>query len=182
MPKIMLTKLGSAERQLTEAIHLFFEERDPLAIHTLAGAAGRVTADLMKARGLPSLLRNGAMIVPERRAEVMAEMFAPENFLKHADRDPEATLEFNPEVTAFFIFAAVIELESLTQQQFLAGSLFKTWFFVNYPDTLADVPENAASKATAERHRASGLTLEKAKFLQLLKHPPSMEGPAPSAP
>jgi hypothetical protein len=34
-----LSKLEAAERQLREAIFLFFERRDPVAIHSLTGAA-----------------------------------------------------------------------------------------------------------------------------------------------
>src|SRR2546429_9251275 len=99
--KIPITKLDAAERQLREATMLLFEGRDPIAIHTLASAASQVTADLLEAKGLKSILRSGGMIKAERRREVLKVMASPENFFKHAERDASKTLEVNPEFTPF---------------------------------------------------------------------------------
>jgi hypothetical protein len=47
-----IAKLDAAERQLTAAIRLFFQEGDSLAVHTLACAAHDVLQSLMRHRGL----------------------------------------------------------------------------------------------------------------------------------
>jgi hypothetical protein len=43
--KITVTKIGAARSQLIEAIHLFFEDRDPVSIHTLLGASLQILND-----------------------------------------------------------------------------------------------------------------------------------------
>jgi hypothetical protein len=37
--KIVIPKIGAARRQLLEAINLFFEERDPVSVHTRVSAS-----------------------------------------------------------------------------------------------------------------------------------------------
>lgn len=49
--EIFVSKLAAAERQLREATRMFFDERDELAIHSVASAAYRLIADLKKKRG-----------------------------------------------------------------------------------------------------------------------------------
>ena len=50
--KVYVLKLVAAERQLREAIRMFFEQRDELAIHTVASAAYRILRDMKEKRGL----------------------------------------------------------------------------------------------------------------------------------
>ena len=39
----------------------------------------------------------------------------PQNFFKHANRDPEDSLDFNPDVTPFFIIDAVQKYQKLPE-------------------------------------------------------------------
>jgi len=50
-PKLYVTKLAAAQRQLRAAIRMYFSREDELAIHTVASAAYRLIADLKKHRG-----------------------------------------------------------------------------------------------------------------------------------
>ena len=50
--KVYVLKLVAAERQLREAIRMFFEQRDELAIHTVASAAYRILRDMKENRGI----------------------------------------------------------------------------------------------------------------------------------
>jgi hypothetical protein len=50
-----MTKLQAAERQLRVAIRLFFERRDPIAVHTLATAAQDVLRRLAKPHGFKGI-------------------------------------------------------------------------------------------------------------------------------
>lgn len=54
---MQITKIGAARSQLTEAINSFFEERDPVSIHTLIGAALQILND-----PLATLMRFGITI------------------------------------------------------------------------------------------------------------------------
>lgn len=56
-----------------------------------------------------------------------------ENFFKHADRDPDSLLDFNPEATEVFILDAVVTYESLTQEIAPILSTFKAWIFLQEP-------------------------------------------------
>jgi hypothetical protein len=78
-------KIDAARRQLDEAIRLWMEGRDPLAIHTLTMAAFGVLYDVAEHQGL--LREDDPLILllsrlGHRRFRRLA------NFLKHADKDP----------------------------------------------------------------------------------------------
>ncbi len=53
-----VNKIEAARRQLVEAITLFFERRDPIAIHTLIGASHQILYDLAKGKGDTSIFKD----------------------------------------------------------------------------------------------------------------------------
>ena len=89
---IRLSKIEVAERQLREAIRLFAEGRDPVAVRTVAGAAHQVLSDLTKTRGFGSFIKDSPSLRPEKKSEWIGMVNSEQNFFKHADRDPEAVL------------------------------------------------------------------------------------------
>src|SRR3989442_1153367 len=102
-----VTKLDAARRQLREAVRMFFEERDGLAAHTVTAAAHQLLHDMLAKAGQDgSFLRGGRMIRPRCRTEFKTLVSKSENFLKHADRDPEEVLEFRPSLTKYFLLDA----------------------------------------------------------------------------
>lgn len=139
-----IPKLEGAERQLSEAITLYFERRDPVAIHTLSAAAHQVIYDLALKKGIKaSLLKDGLYIRPEKKKEVSRKVAAAENFLKHADKDPDAVLEFNPGTTVYFIVDA-IQLHNQVAGKYLpSGQIFLIHFLQKNPDVFE--PEVAAA-------------------------------------
>ena len=169
MEKITVTKVDAAERQLRVAIRLFFEDRDPVAVHTLASAAAQVTADLMKASGRTSIVRSAAIVREERRKEVRATMAAPEYFFKHADRDPAEAIEFNPETTEFFIYASLAELQVLAGKIPREGQVFQMWFLLKYDDMLLENDATRVIRQALAAARNGGVSAEdKGDFLPLL--------------
>ncbi|MBL7139583.1 MAG: hypothetical protein ISS74_01600 [Planctomycetes bacterium] len=141
MPEEPITKLKVAERQLSEAIRLFFERRDIVAVHTLAAASDQVLSDICVARGMESQLRHHADFI---RDEACKEYFRllkrAENFFKHADRDPEGILEFRAEQTVVLLFDSVVLLWRLTQTLTHEARTFLCWLFVYKPDWFRDGP------------------------------------------
>ena len=91
---ITATKLEAAERQLRQAIELFFEARDPVSTHTLVAAASGVLGGLASKRGIERPVRDRDLVRDDRRAEFVRILNQAQNFFKHADNDPDATLEF----------------------------------------------------------------------------------------
>lgn len=83
-----IRKIDAARRQLDEAIRLWIEGRDQLAIHTIAMAAFGILYDVAEHHGILSIehpLKQFLTRVGHRRYRELA------NFLKHADRDPTAS-------------------------------------------------------------------------------------------
>lgn len=56
----IVTKIEAASRQLREAILLFFEERDAIAIHTIVASAHQILSDVGKRKGVQSAVKNAA--------------------------------------------------------------------------------------------------------------------------
>jgi len=167
MTKIRVTKPDAAGRQLCAAIRLFLADGDPVAIHTLASAAAQITADMMKARGMTSMVRSAALVREDRRREVLRTIAAPENFFKHADRDPDEAIEFNPETTEFFIFAALAELQALTGRLPREGQVFQMWFLLKHEGMLLENDQTRVIRQALDAVRRSG-SLEKSDFFQML--------------
>jgi hypothetical protein len=83
-----ITKLAAAQRQLRTAIRLFFEEKDGVAIITLAGAVEGLLGDLLRDRGEAHPFRDSDVIRPEKKSEFIGILNRPRNFVKHAEKWP----------------------------------------------------------------------------------------------
>ena len=141
MPTEPITKLEAAERQINEAIRLFFERRDIVAVHTLAAASDQVLSDLCVANGIESQLRHYAdFIRDEARPEWFRLLRQAENFFKHANRDPGGTLDFNTQQTMWVLFDATYLYLRLTNDLTYEAGVFLCWFFLKEPDLLRDCP------------------------------------------
>jgi hypothetical protein len=162
-----ISKPDAASRQLDAAIRMIFADGDIVATHTLAAAAAQVTADLMKGKGKTSLVRSGAMVREDCRKEVLRTMAAPENFFKHADRDPDKTIEFNPETTQYVIFASLAEFQVLTGEVSKAGQLFQAWFLITHEGMLLENETTKPMRDWVEVIRTGG-EMEKSDFLEML--------------
>lgn len=91
MPSPKISKYEAAKRQLETAIDLFFEDGDALSAHTLAFAAFKVLLNLYLHRGNDDFGKQVDKLIAEG---VGWQRFSETaNFLKHADRDPDAFLE-----------------------------------------------------------------------------------------
>jgi hypothetical protein len=95
-PTIRLTKIEVARRQFHAAIEMWFADGDPVAIHTLTSAAHEIVAALCRKKGIPDHLFDSDLVRPELRGKWNAAMRAPQNFFKHADKDPNDEIDFAP--------------------------------------------------------------------------------------
>ncbi len=102
---IVTTKIDVAERQLETAILLFFLDEDPVSVHTLTSASNDVLQDLCKHYHDKSVIDEWLDVIKaERKDEVRKMMRDPQNYFKHADKDPEGNFRFYYEATAVHIF------------------------------------------------------------------------------
>jgi hypothetical protein len=94
----LVTKVEVARRQLTCAIRLHYGGEDPLPVQTIIAAGFQIVRDLAEQNGEARLwLQIKALFRPGMESVFWKKHVATANFLKHADRDPDATL---PSVTA----------------------------------------------------------------------------------
>jgi hypothetical protein len=124
-----VTKIEVARRQLCTAIRLFFQRRDPVAVHTLVAAGHQILTDLGNAAGVLSLLKG----IGENAEHVRRLNYAA-NFFKHADRDPDGRVNIEPlsDLTAEFLMDAVVLLQGLTGELPIEGKVFWTWFVTKH--------------------------------------------------
>ena len=141
MPTEAIKKLEAAERQMNEAIRLFFERRDSVAVHTLAAASDQVLSDICAAKGIESPIRNDAYFIREgAHRKWFRVLKQAENFFKHAKRDPEGTLDFSAEQTTWCLFDATSLYWRLTNDLTHEARVFLCWLFLREPDLLRDCP------------------------------------------
>ena len=69
MPKMYVSKLDAAKRQLDIAINLFFKNSDPISIHTLTAAAYEILAVIAKHENIQTIIKNNPLIKKEHQKE-----------------------------------------------------------------------------------------------------------------
>lgn len=128
--KLYLSKLDVAKRQLETALRLFFHSGDPVSIHTLANASYEILTQLCSAQGVKGILEEGIekFIREEKRKEVRDKMYEAKNFFKHSRKDPHTNIEFNPELSSFFLWDACRLYRILTSEFTPTMLVFHAWF------------------------------------------------------
>jgi hypothetical protein len=111
--KINVTKLDAAKRQLRTAITLWFMEEDPVSVHTLIAAAHELTHSLFRKRGFSGLLYDNKLIKEEYRAELAKRLKGFAAFFKHAQRDPDAEIEFDPTLNEGLLVFVTVGIQTI---------------------------------------------------------------------
>lgn len=155
---VICTKPEAATRQLDEAIVLLFADHDPLAIRTLAAAAHGILADLVEDKRpgeswRTKLLEDSGM----SKKQTLEVLNSAQNYLKHADRDPEAQLSFDEEENDHVIFLATLECGELGHPLSFGMQAFQIWYLASYPDKLGAETEPVRKSRIAfpELHKLS---------------------------
>jgi hypothetical protein len=134
---LRLTKFDAAERQLNQAIRLFFSGGDEVSVHTLAEASAQVLYDTRTQHGGgSSLIRDSDWIRPEHRKEWLSYAHRSRNFFKHADRDGSDVHEFKDVFNHFSLLDSVNLYLSAKKSWTPETLLFFGWFVLTYPDLL----------------------------------------------
>ena len=149
-PKVAITKLEAARRQLRVAISLWFQDGDEVAIHTLACAAHQIIHDINQHRGGRDLLFDSLNFKGEYRKEAVDWLKKDMNFFKHAEKDPEGVTEFSPMMTELFIMMSLMGLELFGLKHDSTEAAFVIWYGLKNPQILTE-------KAVVSSWRASRL-------------------------
>lgn len=136
--KLVLDKVTVARRQLRQCIQMFFARSDAVAVHTLACASRQILYDLAKVNGHHGLIRRHPVVREDKLKEWNNYLNVPQNFFKHADRDPDSTAEFETDITEIFILDSVVLLQSLGIELRPAERVYSIWFALKHPTLLRD--------------------------------------------
>lgn len=134
---MQISKLEASRRQLETVINMYFAEGDPVSIHTLTAAAYNVLRNVnAKIGGTPMLIKDQLVdLVPSTYTkQVRDRINEAENFFKHADKDHEAILEFNPNLTEYLIMDACDKYREITGEYPCFMAIFRAWMMLTNQD------------------------------------------------
>lgn len=139
-----IDKLEVARRQIIEAICLFFEERDLVAIHTLIASAHQILIDVGKTSDVESAVKATTGLQKPEVQELLKTINYPYNFFKHADKDPEGKINIEPleRLTSDFIMDSIVMLQRLANDIPNEAKIFWFWFVSKYPQEFDNLPKD----------------------------------------
>lgn len=129
-----LTKFDVAERQLHLAIELFFRQADPVSIHTLSEAASQVLRDLAPSHSKNSFYRQHPNLSKSEQKEINTQLNEARNFFKHADKDPESAINFNPasnQLSLLEVSLLHMEIKGSVDPEVL---VYSSWFLSHFSE------------------------------------------------
>lgn len=144
-PELRISKLDAARRQLESAIRLYFKEGDPVSIHTLTAAAYQLLSDINAKRGGEPMLKDRVLqwVRPDAVDEARQRLSEAQNFFKHADRDAEGMLAFNPTQTELLLCDACHKYRELAAEAVPHLIVYQAWFWLATGSDLVKGSERA---------------------------------------
>lgn len=129
---IRVQKLDAARRQIDTAAKLWFDDGDPVSIHTLLYAALEIVDGLYKrSTGKRLLFGNAAMQSRQDLAKTAKDW---PNFFKHGrEYELDRVLEFNPDANLILFSACIAGLAHLDPTPNAMQNAVATWLFFNVP-------------------------------------------------
>lgn len=167
-PPEKVAKLEGAERLLKTAIQLFFDDGDMLSVHALVAGAHEVLRTLLSNSGVAaSLIKDNPTVRREKLKEFRFQMNRTQNFLKHANEDPDGILDYYEAETPFWIYDAIQMHSKLPgSAKYRAFLMFHTWFLREYPTVVSDPTIEAKLLELKDRYPIS-----RKKMSEMLKNP-----------
>jgi len=171
-----LSKLVVARRQLATAVELYFADRDLVSVYSLAANAWEIIDALCAREGVNSLSNQTRGHVPGDRDLKSNYVNSPyRNFFKHADRDPEQSLEgLSPSHVEGLLYLAVEDYIRLNRRSPVQFQVFQLWYLAKHPDkldpsvaaelkrTLTEAFPDLPAKSRSDRVSAGADTLARA--------------------
>jgi len=159
MSAIKVSKLEVARDQLDAAIEIFFLSDNAVAVHTLTAAAYNVLRDIAKQDDSDFPFMKAGFIATLKESEknkVIGFLNAPENFFKHADRDPDGILEFDPQLTELMLMDACSYFKERPEFKPKHFDAIKVWAGSLRADVSKDSPEGQFTLAALQILKAGG--------------------------
>lgn len=140
-----IDKVEVVNKQIKEAVRLYFDKRDPVVIHTLIASAHQILIDLGKIKGVDSQIKNTKSLEKSEVQELIKNLNYPYNFFKHADKDHDAKINVSPliDLTSDFLMDAIIMLQRISGNIPDEAKVFWNWFVSENKDEFDNLPENS---------------------------------------
>lgn len=165
MTKISISKIDAAKRQLETAIKLFFREEDPISIHTLACAAHEIITVTAKLQNIHTIIKNNPFIEKKDQKFFHDKVMEASIFFKHGNRDTKKNLDFNSDITTYFLIDAVEAYIKLSNEKPPYMVAFRIWFKLEHPNLFKESQGNLS-----QRLKQIGLKpSNKRKFFEFVK-------------
>jgi hypothetical protein len=124
------TKIDVAEAHIRTAVKLFFDDAHPIPIHLLACSAREILTKLGGKMGVATILDDVASARGATTGEVEKKAREFVNFMKHADRDPAATLtNFSDRDNDPVLFFACQDFGRVAGGMPIEAQVYEAWFF-----------------------------------------------------
>ncbi len=130
--KHTVSKMTAAHRQLNAAISFDFQGADPIVVCTLAGAASRIFSDLINKRDPSRSWDQRAWTANKITSKEYFQVIRKaQDFLKHADKDPDDVLvldELETEELLYFATLNAGEIDGISTTQ----QVFQLWYLASH--------------------------------------------------
>jgi hypothetical protein len=166
--RITLTKIDAARRQLKTALELWFADAEPVSIHQLAFAAYEVIHFVAKSKDPNTeLIFDSFIIKDEARKKWRAILAEESNFFKHADRDPDGSIEFAPDHSKIFIVFSLMGLRSMKLDTIQIEEAFECWLLFNHPESFTEAGRQHYAKVFEDETTIKQIrSLSRSDFLE----------------
>jgi len=164
-----IDKTEAARRQLETAIDLYFDDADSLSVHTLAFASLKVLFDLYPHRNQDGFAAQRGGII---KKEGWKSISGVANFLKPADRDPDALLApYHPQQAMSVLGLATLLYRRITGDFLLKMRAFDYWVEkLGYEDLeIEELDTNPEGIQAFAEHRAKIHALPHAEMMTVGK-------------
>jgi hypothetical protein len=151
--EIKVKKMDAARRQLKTAVRLWFDDSDPVSVHTLALAAYGILHTIPRKRGESGLLFDSFAIKKEMRNDWAKLLREQANFFKHADRDPEGEVSFALFANEVFILFSIMALSKMGEPLELEERAFLGWHSMMRPHLVKEELRNNLPPVAIEQFR-----------------------------
>lgn len=136
-----LTKIDVAEAHLISAVQLHFQHGHPASVYLLAASAREILTTIGHRTGVRTMLHGIAQDTGTTLRELINAAHEHTNFLKHADRDPQAVLSTLTEADAdTLLFVAANDFGRVAKGQPIELQVYECWWLAQLWRRVSDAP------------------------------------------
>ncbi|MFY9952203.1 hypothetical protein [Bradyrhizobium sp.] len=122
-----MTKINAAEAHIGTAVRMFFEGGHPVPIFMLANAAWEIVEQIGSYTEVTTVQEELASDRGLAVDELLRPMKTIANFLKHADRDPTATIEIEENAVIMVLQLACHDFGRITGGMPIEAQIYEAW-------------------------------------------------------